>query len=90
MSDAAFAYQLLAIVNASSCFGRDAAGGLADRLGRYNTMIVSLFLCIVSALCFFLPDVLVVGLPNISLLLNFAILFGFVSGSNPHLSGPAV
>lgn len=38
---AAFAYQFLAIVNAASCVGRYVAGDLADRFGRYNTMIIS-------------------------------------------------
>lgn len=84
--DAAFAYQLLAIINAASCFGRITAGSLADRFGRYNTMVVSLFLCVVSVLCFFLPEALVPDLPNISLLLLFAILCGFVSGSNVSLT----
>ncbi|KAL8707585.1 MAG: hypothetical protein Q9220_007426 [cf. Caloplaca sp. 1 TL-2023] len=46
---AAFAYQLLAILNAASCVGRFVAGDLADRFGRYNTMIVSLFLCTTSS-----------------------------------------
>ena len=51
---AAFAYQLLAIANAASCVGRYTAGDLADRFGRCNTMIVSLSLCIISVLCFWL------------------------------------
>ncbi|KAJ5131631.1 Major facilitator superfamily domain general substrate transporter [Penicillium atrosanguineum] len=35
----AFAYQLLAILNAASCVGRFVAGDMADRFGRYNTML---------------------------------------------------
>jgi MFS family permease len=84
-SEAAFAYQLLAILNASSSFGRLVAGAVADRLGRYNTMIVSLFFCAVSALCFWLPDILIADLPNDGLLIVFVLLFGFVSGSNVSL-----
>lgn len=83
---AAFAYQLLAILNAASCIGRAVAGELADRFGRYNTMIISLFLCIVSVLAFWLPDTLVPDLPNDSLLVVFVLLFGFVSGSNVSLT----
>lgn len=83
---AAFAYQLLAILNAASCVGRCVAGGLADRFGRYNTMIVSLFLCTASVLCFWLPDILVPGLDNSGLLVGFVLLFGFVSGSNVSLT----
>jgi len=83
--EAAFAYQLLAILNASSSFGRLVAGWVADRLGRYNTMIVSLFFCTVSVLCFWLPDILIADLPNTGLLIVFVLLFGFVSGSNVSL-----
>lgn len=83
---AAFAYQLLAILNAASCFGRAVAGEVADRCGRYNTMVVSLFLCIISAVAFWLPDTLASGLTNDGLLICFVLLFGFVSGSNVSLT----
>ena len=83
---AAFAYQLLAILNAASCVGRLVAGEVADRYGRYNTMIVSLLLCTVSVLCFWLPDILVPDLDNCGLLVVFVLLFGFVSGSNVSLT----
>ncbi|PWY80875.1 MFS general substrate transporter [Aspergillus sclerotioniger CBS 115572] len=82
----AFAYQLLAILNAASCVGRYVAGDLADRFGRYNTMIVSLFFCTVSVLCFWLPDILIPGLDGAALLVVFVILFGFFSGSNVSLT----
>ena len=45
---ASFAYHLLAICNGSSCVGRVLAGYISHRLERYNTMIISLFLCAVS------------------------------------------
>ena len=83
---AAFAYQLLAILNAASCVGRCVAGSLADRYGRYNTLVVSLFLCTISVLCFWLPDILVPNLNNNALLVIFVLLFGFVSGSNVSLT----
>ena len=83
---AAFAYQLLAILNAASCVGRYVAGDLADRFGRYNTMIVSLSLCTVSVLCFWLVDILISNLDNDGLLVIFILLFGFVSGSNISLT----
>ncbi|PYH91432.1 MFS general substrate transporter [Aspergillus ellipticus CBS 707.79] len=83
---AAFAYQLLAILNAASCVGRLVAGNLADRLGRYNTMIISLFLCTVSVLCFWLPDILVPDLDSNTPLALFVLLFGFFSGSNVSLT----
>ncbi|KAL1303062.1 hypothetical protein AAFC00_006508 [Neodothiora populina] len=83
---AAFAYQLLAILNAASCLGRFVAGHLADRFGRYNTMIISLFLCMLSVFCFWLPDILSPNMGNNALLIIFVILFGFVSGSNVSLT----
>ena len=82
---AAFAYQLLAISNGSSCVGRLLAGYVSDRLGRYNTMIVSLFFCAVSVFCFWLPDILISDVSNTGLLICFVMLFGCVSGSNVSL-----
>lgn len=82
----AFAYQLLAILNAASCIGQYAAGDLADRFGQYNTIIVSLFLCKVSVLCFWLVDILVPNLDNDALLVVFVLLFGFVCGANVSLT----
>ncbi|TGO55085.1 hypothetical protein BOTNAR_0252g00030 [Botryotinia narcissicola] len=83
---AAFAYRLLAILNAASCIGRCIAGDLADRFGRYNIMIVSLFLYTISVLCFWLPDVLLLNLSNDVLFVIFVLIFGFVSGSNVSLT----
>lgn len=83
---AAFAYQLLAILNAASSVGRYVAGDLADRFGRYNTMIVCLFLCVISVVCFWLPDIVVPSLGNDALLVVFILLFGFLSGSNVSLT----
>ncbi|KAI1272092.1 major facilitator superfamily domain-containing protein [Xylaria sp. FL0933] len=84
--DAAFAYQLLAIANGSSCFGRYVAGAIGDRFGRYNTLIVSLFFCLASVAGFWLPDALAPKFDSIALLVLFTILFGFVSGSNVSLT----
>ncbi|KAI9150500.1 putative transporter MCH4 [Paramyrothecium foliicola] len=84
--EGAFAFQLVAIVNAASVFGRYVAGDIGDRFGRYNTLIVSLFLCVASVSCFWLPDVLITSLSSPGLLITFSILFGFVSGSNVSLT----
>lgn len=82
----AFAYQLLAILNASSCVGRCVVGEMADRFGRYNSMIVSLFFCTASVLGFWLPDILIPDMDNSALLIVFILLFGFCSGSNVSLT----
>jgi MFS family permease len=84
---AAFAYQLLALLNGASCVGRAVTGYFGDRIGRYNAMIVSLLLCTISVLCCWLPDILTPNLgSNDALLILFVILFGFVSGSNVSLT----
>ncbi|KAJ5307113.1 hypothetical protein N7476_007769 [Penicillium atrosanguineum] len=82
----AFAYQLLAILNAASCVGRFVAGDMADRFGRYNTMVVSLFLCAISVFGFWIPDILVPDLDSYVLLIVFILIFGFCSGSNVSLT----
>ncbi|KAL3455203.1 major facilitator superfamily domain-containing protein [Aspergillus heterothallicus] len=93
---AAMAYQLLAILNGSSCVGRLVAGHIADVCGRYNTMVVSLLMCTLSVTCLWLPDILVpapdpTSTPNHSntpppLFTLFIVLFGFCSGSNVSLT----
>ncbi|KAL8727467.1 MAG: hypothetical protein Q9181_005707 [Wetmoreana brouardii] len=76
-----FSYQLLAILNAGSVFGRGVPGYIADRLGRFNTMIATVFLCLISVLGIWLN---VSG--SIPGLCVFGILFGFASGSNISLT----
>jgi len=81
--DAAYAYQLLAIINGASCLGRYLPGYIADKVGRYNTMIVSIAICLISVSCFWLPDALSVSKADgPGLITGFAVLFGLVSGSN--------
>ena len=85
MTDA-FAYQIMAIFNAASCFGRWIAGWVADKVGRYNSMLLTLFLCGFSSLAMWLPGtVLAISDPNdpaiLPLAILFSIIFGFASGS---------
>ncbi|KAL8965216.1 MAG: hypothetical protein Q9197_006620 [Variospora fuerteventurae] len=77
----AFSYQLLAVVNAGSVFGRAIPGYVADRLGRFNTMIGAVALCLISVLGIWLN----VG-GSIAGLCVFGVLFGFASGSNISLT----
>lgn len=79
---AAFAYQLLAILNSVSCFGRYFIGYIADKRGRYKTMIVSNLVCLISVVGLWLPDALANSPPNKALLIVFVVVFGFASGSN--------
>ena len=71
-----FSYQLLAILNVGSCCGRYFPGLLADKIGRFNAMVITIFLCLLSTLAFWLP-----AGGHIALIIIFALLFGFASGS---------
>ncbi|KAK4691279.1 hypothetical protein P7C71_g5685, partial [Lecanoromycetidae sp. Uapishka_2] len=82
----AFSYQLLSILNAGSFFGRWAPGYLADRFGRFNTMIATVFLCMISVLCVWLTCTPESGSGGIAQLIIFVLLFGFASGSNISLT----
>lgn len=80
--DAAFAYQLLAILNSASCIGRYVPGYVADKIGRYNTMIIGSLLALVSVLGLWLPDALTDEPPSLGLLITFVVIYGFASGAN--------
>ncbi|KAL9094073.1 MAG: hypothetical protein Q9165_003743 [Trypethelium subeluteriae] len=90
MSDA-FAYQIMSVFNAASCFGRWVSGWLSDSIGRYNSMLMMLLLCGGSALIMWLPGtVLAISSPGNSaitpLTIVFSIIFGFASGSGISLA----
>lgn len=77
----ALPYQLLAILNAGSFFGRWIPGYIADAIGRFNTMILTLALCLISTLAMWLP-----AKNSIPLTVAYAAVFGFGSGSNISLT----
>lgn len=88
-----FSYELIAILNAGSCLGRWAPGYFADRLGRFNTMILALIVCGVSLLALWLPATVISSMSEsgngtavIALTVTFSVLFGFASGSNISLT----
>lgn len=79
----ALSYQLISIMNAGSFFGRWAPGLLADKIGRFNTMILMIALCLVTIKGLWLPAALASSPESKEgLLICFALLFGFASGSN--------
>ncbi|KAH7154895.1 major facilitator superfamily domain-containing protein [Dactylonectria estremocensis] len=65
---------LLPILNAVSIFGRIIPGIIADKVGRYNVMIVIMFISAVFCLAVWIPVKDTAGL------IVFAIIFGFSSG----------
>ncbi|SPQ24636.1 00004d59-7eb0-44a9-884c-f07a5290b2b2 [Thermothielavioides terrestris] len=70
-------YLLLSYLNAGSVLGRVLPGFLADRLGRFNVIIVTIALCAVTVLALWLPA----GASQ-PMLIAYSVLFGFASGSN--------
>ncbi|KAF2221611.1 major facilitator superfamily domain-containing protein [Elsinoe ampelina] len=88
----AFAYQLIAIFNAGSVLGRWLPGLIADKLGRYNTMLLALLICALSSLGLWLPATVLTGQgvtdPALiqGLTITFAAVMGFGSGSNLSLT----
>jgi MFS family permease len=87
-----FSYQLIAIFNAGSCVGRWVPGILADKLGRFNSMIAALAICSASSLTFWLPASLLTPTTATeataikALSVVYAVIFGFASGSNISLT----
>ncbi|KAK4223676.1 major facilitator superfamily domain-containing protein [Podospora fimiseda] len=75
--DATESYLLLSYLNAGSVIGRVLPGILADKLGRFNVIIVTIAICLVTVVGIWLPA----GHSN-SALIAYAVLFGFGSGSN--------
>lgn len=78
---ASFSFQILAILNAGSFFGRLSAGIVADMMGRLNTLILSIGLCVIACFALWLP-----AGNSTPMIIVFAIVFGVVSGSNLSLS----
>lgn len=76
-----FSYQILAILNAGSAFGRWLPGYIADYLGRFNTMILASLGCLLTTACLWLP-----AGSSLALLVVYSVLFGFFSGSNISLT----
>ena len=79
--DHTFSYQLLAILNVGSCLGRYLPGLVADKVGYFNAMVSTIFLCFVSVLALWLP-----AKGSVALIVVFALVFGFASGTGISLT----
>ncbi|RYO75004.1 hypothetical protein DL766_008177 [Monosporascus sp. MC13-8B] len=75
--DATFAFQIVPILNAGSVFGRVFPGWLADKIGPYNSNLMSLCITIFGCYVVWLPF----GGTTPGLVI-FAVLFGFATGNN--------
>ena len=78
---AGFSFQIVAFLNAGSFFGRWAPGFVADKIGRFNTVIMTITSCVVAIFTLWLPA----GDSEVMIII-FAVFFGFVSGSNLSLT----
>lgn len=67
---------ILAVLNAASIFGRCLPGPVADRVGRFNVMILCSTVCTLSILGIWLN-----AGSDSSRLVSFAVMYGFFSGS---------
>lgn len=86
--DSNFAYNLVAIMNAGSCLGRWAPGYVADKLGRFNSMVTALVVCAACTITIWLPAAMLdpsspANITTIkALTITYSVIFGFASGSN--------
>ncbi|KAL0932296.1 MFS monocarboxylate [Colletotrichum truncatum] len=78
--DASTSYLLPILLNAGSVIGRAAPGYIADWIGRFNTIIITVGLCMISVLGIWLP-----AGSSWPTLLAFTFIFGFASGGNVSL-----
>lgn len=82
-----FSYQLLAVLNVGSVFGRWLPGLVADKIGRFNIMIITICFCMTTVLSFWLPATYVSTLiGKKAIMIVFSLLYGFGSGSGISLT----
>ncbi|KAF2747965.1 MFS general substrate transporter [Sporormia fimetaria CBS 119925] len=70
-------FVLISVLNAGSCVGRVVPGYVADKLGRFNTLLVMILFTLVIMLTLWLPF----GTTSLRVLYAFAAIFGFSTGS---------
>ena len=70
-------FYLLAVMNGVSCLGRFFPGLVADKMGRFNVLLIMILFTLVLMLVIWLPF----GATSLPALYIFAALFGFGTGS---------
>ncbi|KAF2464760.1 MFS general substrate transporter [Lindgomyces ingoldianus] len=70
-------FYLISILNGVSCLGRILPGYVADKIGRFNTLLLMIIFTLVWMLVLWLP----LGEKSLPALYCFAALFGFGTGS---------
>ncbi|KAL4888451.1 major facilitator superfamily domain-containing protein [Aspergillus ambiguus] len=79
------AHQTLSILNASSFFGRFISGLVSDRVGHFNTLFLTVTLCLVTTVGLWFSSA-----GSLPLLIVYCIGFGFANGSNISLAAVCV
>lgn len=79
--DKDFSYNLIVIFNAASCFGRYLPGLVADKVGRFNAMLVMIGFGFIVIFGLWMP-----AGDSKALNVLFALTFGFASGSGISLT----
>jgi MFS family permease len=70
-------FYLISVLNGVSCLGRLLPGYVADKIGRFNTLLIMIIFTLVWMLALWLP----LGTTSLAALYAFAALFGFGTGS---------
>lgn len=84
-------YQVIVVLNIGSVFGRWLPGFVADKMGRFNTMIVTVSFCFITVLAMWIPSGYVLNMVGKKVIMVvFALLYGFGSGSGISLTGVCV
>lgn len=78
--DVGDSYMLPALLNAGSVLGRLLPGLLCDKIGRFNTLVLTMSGCALAVLALWLP-----ANNSQGVLIAFTILLGFASGGNVSL-----
>lgn len=87
----AYSYQLLAILNVGSVFGRWLPGLAADYIGRFNIMILTASFCCLTVLAFWIPSAYAPTHTGTKALVTvYALLYGFGSGTGISLTPVAI
>lgn len=79
--DADFSYMLISLLNAGGILGRWIPAYYADRLGRFNMLIIVVAGCGISSVCLWLP-----AGSSQALMVTYALMFGFFGGSTVSLA----
>lgn len=74
---AATGFNLISVLNGVSCLGRLLPGYVADKIGRFNTLLIMILFTLLWMLVLWLP----LGTSSLAALYSFVALFGFGTGS---------